>query len=535
MSTRASITPGYGAILVALIALVVYLPALGNGFAFDDVVLIPGDARVTEGQIGTLLTSSYWREQSLSLYRPLTSLSFAFDWFAGRGSPAWFHFMNIAWHIAASLLVYALLLRYFALAAALVAAAVFAAHPVHVEAVANTVGRGELIATTLVLAACLIWTRVQARSARIVLGTALYFLAMCAKEGAAVLPALLVLIDFADGEWSPRTAGGYLRRRAPELAALILSFALFVFIRLSILDTLAPARVDPSLEIVTSGWHRILTALQAWPVALKLLVFPSVLLADYGPRILMPIAEWNTLAVLGATMIIALVGGGAAALFAGQRTAALALLWYPVAILPVSNFLLPIGVVFAERVLYLPSVAFSFAVAGLFTLLHQRVTARSLVTALAVVIVLALGIRSLVRAPEWDSTDRIMMALVRDRPDSFRGQWHAARMARAQNLVPKAVEKYSEAVTLWPYREGLMQEAAAYATGAGYHAFARDVATFGARRWPQNVMFHRFAAANALDMGDTAAARVAARRGLDIHPADTMLTDLWQAIHPAEP
>ncbi len=533
MNERASFTAGYGAIVTALIALLTYGLALGNGFAFDDVVLIPGDVRVTEGQIGTLLTTSYWADAALSLYRPLTSVSFAFDWFAGNGSPAWFHFTNVIAHAGASLLVYALLQRYFTLAGAFMGAAVFAAHPVHVEAVANVVGRGEVFATIFVLAACLAWPAIKVRSARVVVSAVLYLLAMCAKEGAAVLPALLLLIDFAEGEWSAGNIRAYLRRRAPEFTALIAVFVAFVITRSVILETFAPARVDPSLEVVTSSWHRILTALQAWPLAFKLLVFPNELLADYGPRILLPIAQWNTLAVLGATIIIALVGGGIAALVMQQRVTALALLWYPVAILPVSNLIMPIGVLLAERTLYLPSVALSFGVAALVPVLQTRVQWRGLAAALGVIVVAALALRSMVRVPEWQSTDRILVALVRDRPDAFRGVWHMARIERTRDSIPAALQNYRRAIELWPYREGLVQEAAAYASSHGQLAFARELSEYGSTRWPRNLLFHRISAANALDMGDTVAARTALRRGLDLYPADTLLTAMWRAVAPA--
>ncbi|HEY0673343.1 MAG TPA: hypothetical protein VGD27_13790 [Longimicrobiales bacterium] len=534
MKATRELTGGYGAILTAMLALLTYALALHNGFAFDDVELIPNDPRVTQGQVGMLLSTSYWNNPELSLYRPLTSVSFALDWFVSNGSAAWFHFTNIVWHVLASTLVYALLLRYFTVVAALIGAAIFAVHPVHVEAVANVVGRGELIASTFVLLACVLWPRITVRLARALIIAVLYFLAMCAKEGAAVLPALLVLIDFADGEWSRRDLLPYLRRRAWEFVALIAVFALFMVIRMSILGRVGPSRLDPSLEVVTSDWHRILTALQAWPLALKVLLFPATLLADYGPRVLLPIAEWNSQAILGATIVLALVGGGTAALVMGHRQTALGLLWYPVTILPVSNFLLPIGVLLAERTLYLPSVAISFGAAALFGWLRTRVSSRRLTNALAVVIIAALAVRSAVRVPEWSSTDRILLTLVRDRPEAFRGHWHAARVWRSRGQVSRAMQEYREAMRLWPYRQGVIQEVAVYASAHGQATLARDVAFFGATRWPQNPVFHRIVAGNALDLGDTTTAVRALRSGLKLHPNDTIMNAMWRAAAPGQ-
>jgi hypothetical protein len=532
VSETRTLTIGYGAIVTAVVGLLTYAIALHNGFAFDDVVLVPGDVRVTGAQLRALLTTPYWNDTALSLYRPLTSLSFGLDWAVAPNSPAWFHFTNLIWHCAASVLVYLLLVRYFDVVAALLGAVIFAVHPVHVEAVANIVGRAELMAATLVLAACVMWPRMANRSARALISALLYFLALGAKESAAVLPALLVMIDFADGEWTIKTLGAYLRRRAPELLALIATFAIFMIIRTAVLGSLAPTRLDPSIEVLNSGWHRVMTALQAWPLALKLLIFPWTLLADYGPRILLPIGEWNTLSVLGLTMLIALVAGGVIALVKGHRRAALGLSWYPIAILPVSNLLIPIGVLLAERTLYLPSVALSIGAAALFRFAQQRAPTHRLALVLALGVPLALSVRSMVRIPEWKSTNTIMLALVRDRPDAFRGQWHAARVERAEGRAQTALERYDVAFRLWPYRQGLVQEAASFASGQGRTGYARSIALFGAQRWPDNVNFHRIASANSLDLGDTITAIRTLRRGLLLHPNDSILNRMWQAASP---
>ena len=530
MNEDRTLSAGYGAVLTAVVAFICYILAFANGFAFDDVVLIPQDARVVNGDLKALLTTPYWNDAALSLYRPLTTLSFAFDWFAGNGSAAWFHFTNVLWHIAASVLTYVLLRRFFSIGAATFAGVLFAAHPVHVEAVANVVGRSELMAATFVLAACVLWPMLAQRTARIAIVGALYALALFSKESAAVLPALLVMMDFATGEWSVKTLGSYIKRRGVDILILFVLFGGYMMIRTAILGGVAPSRLDPSIEVLHSPWHRIMTALQAWPLAAQVLFYPRTLLADYGPQILLPISKWNSLAVLGATMIVALIGGGIAAIIAGKRVWAIALFWFPIAILPVSNFIIPIGVILAERTLYLPSVAFAFAAAAIYAWLQRRDDLRTAAGVLALLVPLLFTVRTMARVPEWDSTDTILMALVRDRPDAFRGQWHAARMARRDNDVDGALAAYNHALQLWPFREGLVKEAAAYASGHGRVAFARNVAAYGLQRWPDTVDFHRMVAANALDMGDTTAARETVRRALARHPNDQMLKDMAVAL-----
>ena len=529
MTESRTIDVGYGAIAVGFAAIVAYAISLANGFAFDDVVLIPGDPRVTGAQFGALLTQSYWHDSTLALYRPLTSLTFGLDWSLAKGAPAWFHFTNVLWHALASILAYRLLTRFFSPVAALCGALVFALHPVHVEAVANVVGRSELMAATFVLAACVVWTsRSLSLTARAVFAALCGGAAMFAKESAAVLPALLLLLDYASG----KVGRDYVRANVRAFVPLVAVLVIFLAVRTAVVGAAPPARLDPSIEFASSTSARVLTALQAWPIEFKLLFFPHPLLADYGPRILQPVNAWTPLAVLGLTLLVATLVGGIVAVVRGHRLAALALLWFPLTILPVSNLLFPIGVLVAERTLYLPSFVVSIAVAAAVTYAVSplRTFSPTPLRWLAVAMLVVLAARTVTRIPDWRSTDSIMLALVRDRPDAFRGQWHLARMARARGDASAAVARYDRALKLWPHREGLVQEAAAYGGSQGRSAWARDVAAWGGTRWPNNINFHRMIASQAIDQGDTATARRAVLNGLRLDPNDQLLNAMQRAF-----
>jgi len=121
----------YGALLVFLAGVALYVPTARYGFTYDDVPIIAGQP--------LLHSLAHWREilalpwWKYDLYRPLTSLTLAADWSLSGGNPQLFHLNNALLHGLASLLVFLLavdLLPY----GALVAGVVFAVHPVHVEA-----------------------------------------------------------------------------------------------------------------------------------------------------------------------------------------------------------------------------------------------------------------------------------------------------------------------------------------------------------------------------------------------------------------
>jgi tetratricopeptide (TPR) repeat protein len=512
---------------IALLAVALYLPGLRNGFAYDAVMLVQEDARVhTLARPASLLASPYWPmgEETLALYRPLVTLSFAADWALWGGRPWGFHLTDALAHAGASVLVFLLLAGLASTPAALAGAALFAAHPVHTEAVSSIVGRADVLATAFTLASLLAWRRLPPRSAALAfVAPALFFLALGAKESAIMLPALLVLLDAAEDRLGRGRAKGWLRERALPLAGLAAVALGYLAARVAVLGGMAPESVNPIAAAIAPGATRLRSVLQVWPEIARLLVFPRVLLADYGPRVIVPATSWTTGAVGGALILIGALGGGARALLRGRGRAGLALLWAPVALLPVSNLIVPIGVLLAERTLYVAVFALALGVAvAVDSLRAHPWRLRAALAACAVVCVL-FGARTVVRLPAWESTDVVFRTLLRDRPDSYRATWHHARMAWRDGDIPGARDWYRHTLELWPYALPVYLEAGMFATETGQEREARAFAERGLEQWPEEPLLLRRLAVACLNLADTAAARDAMRRGLEVAPDDPLL------------
>src|SRR5205085_7427 len=143
-------------------ALVAYSSAFRAGFPFDNTQAILLDLRVhavTPENIHLILTQDYWYNSSTTgLYRPLTTLSYLFNYAVlGNGSrPAGYHWINFGLHAANVLLVYLAGLAIFRDTPRAVAlAAVWGLHPLLTESVTNIVGRADLLAGFGVLAGLL--------------------------------------------------------------------------------------------------------------------------------------------------------------------------------------------------------------------------------------------------------------------------------------------------------------------------------------------------------------------------------------------
>jgi len=186
---------GVGVVLAA--AALLYAPALRNGFTnWDD------DRQVTANPLIRDLSPEGIRRMfttfTVSLYQPLTSLTFALEYRFSGLDPRLYHTVNLLLHLANTLLVFAFLRSLVqATGIALVAAALFAVHPLQVEAVAWVSGRSILLSSLFYLGAMITYLAYM-RSGRVhhLAGVwVLFVLAILAKTSAATLPLALWAID----------------------------------------------------------------------------------------------------------------------------------------------------------------------------------------------------------------------------------------------------------------------------------------------------------------------------------------------------
>src|SRR5207253_4753952 len=131
-------------------------------------------------------------------WRPAVLASYALDYRLG-GGPHRFHAVNVLWAALATALLTLLACQLADPRTGLVAGLLFAVHPVHVEAVANVVGRAELMAAAGYAVALVCAGRAD-REAKYLIGVVLgAALAITAKEIAVTLPAAVLLVYVGRG------------------------------------------------------------------------------------------------------------------------------------------------------------------------------------------------------------------------------------------------------------------------------------------------------------------------------------------------
>ena len=204
------VLPALGLFLLTLLA---YLPALGNGFVWDDDDYVT--ANPTLRSLAGL--ARIWLEPgAVPQYYPLTFTTLWLNYQIGGAAPFGYHLVNVLLHATSAVLLWRVL-RALSVPGALVAAALFAVHPVHVESVAWATERKNTLSGVLYLGSMLAYLRFAgigtspraaiggdtAASARFVaegstatwaLALVLFLLGLLAKTVVCTLPAALVLL-----------------------------------------------------------------------------------------------------------------------------------------------------------------------------------------------------------------------------------------------------------------------------------------------------------------------------------------------------
>jgi len=453
---------------VAAAALIPFANTLANRFAVDDDFVIAGNTRVHQlADQAAIWLTPYWPAygEQLGLYRPLAIFAYAVEWAVGGGAPWFFHLISILLHVAVALLVLTLLRRIGTGAGAFAGALVFAVHPVHTEVVANVVGQAELLAALAVMGACVLHASRPAgaalRAPRAAAIAILFALGLLAKEGAIVLPALLVAIDAVQRR-TARDAGGvraWSRAMTPAFALLATVIAGFLALRYRVLGSLAGQDAAPWLPFLREE-GRIFSALRLWPEYVRLMFFPADLSADYSPAVLLPVDGVAPVVVFGALL---LAGVATMAVLTPRRPGpGLAAAWFLIAVLPVSNLLFPIGVLMAERLLYLPSIGLAIGVGSLWPHVLTRVqpAPRRIAVSAGIAVIALLGVRTVVRNPDWRDSAAYYDALMRDHPESYRAQWGEAARRLSHGDRAGARQAMELARRIWPYDPQLLNELA---------------------------------------------------------------------------
>ena len=422
-------------LIAALAAVVLYVPAIQFGWVWDDKVLVTSQGRlVLEG------------------YRPLAALLFRLEWALGYGTPLIAHLTSVLLHGVATFLFFRLALSLTAgPVLAFVTSLLFAAHPVHVEAVAYISGRPDLLATTLALLALLIARRAEfctpegCRSPKIWAAYIAYGAALLSDEVALATPFVLVGLDF----WGPKPVP--FRWRRTHYSGFLAVTLVYLLVRFVSGSGFASSAGAAAIGIEPAA--------RAWSVPMAIFESLRVLFVPHPLNALRTLTAAEVastanriapfLALLGIAIVVALRRRDPLA-----RAGGLLLLIPLVPSLPIPPF---VGSYVEERALYFASVGACLLVGSIYTAVRDAMPRAGLVLAiLACGVAAAAGLGTQMRLPVWkDNTTLLLAAAKADPKDSLPHIMLADYFSNDENW-PAAEAAIDRAVKLDPDNHGAL-------------------------------------------------------------------------------
>ena len=412
-------------VAVFLLVFLVYGISLGNQFVWDD------EESIVQNQLIHSLSNlpkfftggifnSYGSGLTGGFYRPLTTTVMAVLW-ALSDDPWIFRLFQVSLHATAVVLLFFFLQRWFRLWPAFAGALVFAVHPGISEAVLWISTIADPLATALLLASLLLFSK-HIESAAL-----FFFLALLTKESSiAFLPVFFypsysglqpegaakrirgvyagtnlscfsILLPDNRGKQSPRSAALWLGTASALYALLRISAVGFGVSSLAFPSPIARADVARRLLSVPAEiTYYVRTFLWPFPLSISrhfVITHPS------------DIQFWGSL-------IILVIGVVLLVKHRNRRTMVFTL-WFALGLLPYLQFV-PLSATVADRWLYLPSIG----LIGLILIFLERLPKR-VVTVICGTVVLVFSLLTIQRSLQWKNGLTLFTHDVSVNPGSF--------------------------------------------------------------------------------------------------------------------
>lgn len=377
--------------------------------------------------------SPYWH--------PVTWLSHLLDVTLFGTNAGAYHVVNLIFHSANTLLLFELLRRTTgALGRSAFVAAVFAAHPLHVESVAWVTERKDVLSTFFLLLTALAYAGYARHpSPRRYLGVmGLFALALMSKPMVVTLPVVLLLFDV----WPLQRVmtRSLIVEKIPLLALALATSATTVIIQY---------RVGAMAGLEALPWTtRVGNAAIGYVAYVWKTIWPWPLAAFY------PLFDITPLRVAGALIAAAALTLAAFRVRANHPYVWVGWLWYLVAITPVIGFLQAGEQGMADRFMYVPMIGLLIAASwGARPLLrHFGVRHESPLRAAAVAVVLVGAIAARAQAAHWENSLTLWSHATRVTPESYIAHENLGQALREAGRLEEARASYERALALAPAR-----------------------------------------------------------------------------------
>ena len=409
---------------LALLVTVAYGNSLGNGFVADDVPEILNNSKITENK--------YF----LSDPRPLVPNIIYFGLVKTFGrSPIAFRLTNILFHLGNVWLLYLLITYLLNRKVAILAAAIFAVHPVLIESVTWISGGPYPRYSFFILLALVLYVLAgEWQNNKLYWASTVSFaFALSNSEKAIVLPLILLTLEISCQSWRQ------------DWKRLIPFFALSGFWSLTFLGKLGQRIVDLGASHYQTV-HRESPLLQV-PIAvtsyLELIFWPKNLTLYHSEMIFSATEYYLRLAIL-----IVFLG----LIVYSYKKSKPVFFWLSFFLISLLLTLIPLGIswIVAERYVYLGAIGIFVVIAMGIKKIGDRLGNPFISYAILLPLLLALTVRTIARNADWKNQDTLWLAAAKTSPSSSQNHNNLGDLYGRRGDLERSAAEFKKAIELKP-------------------------------------------------------------------------------------
>ena len=459
-----------------------YSNTLNHGYALDDDVVFLKNRFVQKGidGMGDIFSHGFlygFNNRNNQSYRPVVTAVFALEKEFFGNKPKAGHLINVLLYgISVGVLFLLLQLLFLKQPIWLPAliAALFAAHPIHTEVVANIKGRDDML-TFFFMVLSFYWLMKFILSNNIKLlyvSLVCYFVCLLTKENAVAFIAVFPLLFYF---FSERDLKQSIIQALPYGVPLLLYFML----RNQVLDDVVFGEklevINNGLMAATTTGEMLATNFVILGKYVWLLIFPHPLSFDYSYSHF-SIVGWTDFTALGSLLVYLLLGAFALWKFKSKEVLVFGVLFYLITLSITSNLLVKIGCTLGERFLFIPSLGYCLILGVLLARIVSFKPKPLLYTLIAILFV-PFCLKTYSRNFEWKDNITLFEADVDAAPNSARTHFSLgsalntnseaeADPAKKKVLLERAIKELHETLKIYPEFT-----AAWYNMGVAYYSY----------------------------------------------------------------
>ncbi len=430
------ISQQYQLIILLLLALVLNMNTIFNGYTLDDDLVITKNSLVEKGIRGIpeILSTELFHglktegpALSQARYRPFVLVIFAMEYQFFGQNPIVSHLINVILFALLIALLYKLLNNYVFRGQhqylAFFTCLLYTCHPVHCEVIASVKSRDELITYILLITSLINILRCIEKPTALkwIFAFICFFTALLTRESAVTFIAVVPLILYF---FFNRSIKQSLLFTLPLFAIT----ACYLVLRFSIIG---PSHSTENINILNSPYlfasvsEAFATKIFVLLKYLLLLLFPHPLSYEYGYNQIPYIELKSFQFIVSFIVLICLI---VYALFAFKRKSlfSFCIMYFMLTISLVSNFVVDIGTPLSERFLFQPSLAICIIIAAIFIRAEKSYKVFS--NGALLIIIFLFSIKTYNRNSVWKDSETLLLTDVISSPNSVRTNLYAGEM-----------------------------------------------------------------------------------------------------------